>query len=924
MQIAKNRIAAIAIAVFLTLSMSASMMFVPSVSAHSPPWNLPTFAYIQVSPNPIGVGQTATVYMFQTNTYDNAAVVNNYRFQNYELIITAPDGTTSSVNFPYISDPTSNQAYSWTPTQVGTYSFNFTFPGQTLTTSNDLSTSAYINDTYLPSSAFCTCTVQQQTIPILGSAPLPTSYWTRPIYGENTNWYTISSDWLGSGSAGYGVNAAGSDVPPGGAVGPQTSHIMWTYPIDMGGVVGGNNFVTPGTAYFEGSAYNGRFTNPIIIDGFLYYTEPISFSGTTAGPTVCQNLQTGQIIWSSTQVPALSFAYVYDLNDPDQHGVYPPILFTSGFARAFDAYTGDPLFNVTGVPTGTAIPGPSGEQLKLILANDGNTTNPQMYLSEWNSSRLWETFENPWTLAAVTNPTLYNDSTSTGAVLTTGQSQEANVTQPAVGSFAGNSNDQPATYNYLVYANVVNSTSPLYSYDYNISLSWANTVTPVPTIVAAWEGNMMLCISGSYPALDGSQTPYTYYGVNLNASVGPIGSLLWSNTVQPAPGNVTVSYCGPSNGDPTYGVFVEFHKETMQFVGYSMATGKQIWGPIGNYSDDQLMYYNIGYNSGGDESGASVAYGNLYYDGFGGVMSCYSLATGNLLWTYGNGGPGNSTSSGGMTYPDGYYPTSIFAIGNGIVYTTTTEHTVENPIYKGALQRAVNATNGQEIWTLSDVTSEAGSPSGALATGAIADGFSVTLNGYDNQIYCVGQGPSATTVSAPDVAVPFGTPVLIKGTVIDVSAGTQQTEQKGAFPNGVPVASDACESAWMSYVYQQQPIPTDFTGVQVNINVIDSNGNYRTIGTATTTSDGTYSLTWTPDIAGNYTVIANFAGTNAYWGSTAQNAFTVMQPVSPTAAPTASPTSAADTYFVPAIAGLFVLIIIVLAVVVLLMFRKRP
>jgi len=34
--------------------------------------------------------------------------------------------------------------------------------------------------------------------------------------------------------------------------------------------------------------------------------------------------------------------------------------------RAFDAYTGDPLFNVTGVPTGTAVVGSNGEQLKLI------------------------------------------------------------------------------------------------------------------------------------------------------------------------------------------------------------------------------------------------------------------------------------------------------------------------------------------------------------------------------------------------------------------------------------------------------------------------------------------------------------------------------------------------------------------------------
>ena len=47
-------------------------------------------------------------------------------------------------------------------------------------------------------------------------------------------------------------------------------------------------------------------------------------------------------------------------------------------------------------------------------------------------------------------------------------------------------------------------------------------------------------------------------------------------------------------------------------------------------------------------------------------------------------------------------------------------------------------------------------------------------------------------------------------------------------------------------------------------------------------------------------------------------------PPTATAAPTPIPASVADTYFIPAIAGLFVLIIIVLIVVVLLMLRKKP
>ena len=70
------------------------------------------------------------------------------------------------------------------------------------------------------------------------------------------------------------------------------------------------------------------------------------------------------------------------------------------------------------------------------------------------------------------------------------------------------------------------------------------------------------------------------------------------------------------------------------------------------------------------------------------------MTTGNIEWTYGNGGEGNSTRS--LSTPYGAYPTFINAVGNGVIYLVTTEHTATNPIYKGALARAVNATNGQK------------------------------------------------------------------------------------------------------------------------------------------------------------------------------------------------------------------------------------
>jgi hypothetical protein len=314
--------------------------------------------------------------------------------------------------------------------------------------------------------------------------------------------------------------------------------------------------------------------------------------------------------------------------------------------------------------------------------------------------------------------------------------------------------------------------------------------------------------------------------------------------------------------------------------------------------------------------GNMMGYGNLYQDGTSGVLRCYNDLTGALEWTYGNGPSGGDNSSESLSSPYGTYPTALCAIGGGVVYLSSTEHTFTNPIYKGALYRAVNATTGQQLWTLSGAGS---------SVPVIADGYEVELNGYDMQVYSIGRGPSQTTVTAPGSGVTTATPVVISGTVMDVSAGTKQSTVAADFPSGVPCASDASMTQWMGYVYQQQAEPTDFTGVPVTVSVTDSNGNHYNIGTATTNENGFYSLAWTPIIPGNYTVTATFAGTDGYWPSSATAAFYASSPA-PTAAPTAAPPSGlASTGTVElGVAVLAIVIIIIGAVLAVLMLRRKP
>jgi len=658
-------------------------------------------------------------------------------------------------------------------------------------------------------------------------------------------------------------------------------------PLQSGGVVGGDNYEIQGNTYFEGSAYIQRYSNPIIVNGKIYYTEPMSYLSGSGGATKCVDLRTGQLIWSRTDVPALSFAYIPDYENPNQHGVYNAILCTASFARCFDADTGNPIFNVTGVPGGRKAMGPNGENMIYTVQNSAGFGSPaNWWLGEWNSTKLWDWSSNTPTISATTN----------GATA--------------------------ARYNY------------------NISLPWAASMpvhsafdfstftmqSSVFTIVEAYYGDIMLCYnssSGNLPSTGSTFMPalgwddYTYFAINLNASKGTVGSILWSKTYSPPQGNVTVLEGGV---DPVNRVFVENLRETNQWVGYSLDTGAKIWGPT--ESQTPLDYY--GSPASGSLSNAFYQ-GKMYSSAYGGIVYCYDTKTGKTLWTYGNGGVKGNTTDSGFAVP-GPYPTFVNAFGNGVVYLVTTEHTIETPLYKGSLHRAINATTGEEIWTLSAYTGEFFTNSYA-----IADGYATWFNGLDNQIYVVGRGPSATTVSAPQAGITLGNSLVINGRVTDLAAGklvdtsfgTQQNGEQARFPNGVPVSSDESMGDWMGYVYQQKPLPTSFTGVDVTLNVIDSNGNYRTIGIVKTDASGSYSLQWKPDIEGKYTVIASFAGNNGYWPSYSETSFAV-DPAPATPTPTPAPVqSMADLYFIPAIAGLFVAIIVV-GLMTVLVLRKRP
>ena len=627
---------------------------------------------------------------------------------------------------------------------------------------------------------------------------------------------------------------------------------MWTKPLQDGGVVGGedwNGVVT----YYSGINYETRFNYPIIIDGRLYYDLPLGShanygsssstpdnAGWVGGGYVCVDLRTGQTIWWknwTTVAETPQFGQLYDYESGNQHGVLQGILWTINGTtwNAFDALTGSWLFTLTNVPATSEyaqVYGPSGEILRYVL--NYNATAGSGWLALWNNTAA----PNELNGATGTNAWMWRPN---GKTIDASKAYSWNVTIPALSNIGG---------------------SPQIRYVINNDL-----------LLGSFGGGALT----SY--IEPANPCMTVFAISLKPTSR--GQLLWDQNYTTA-NNVT-RYFGTV--DPVTSVWTISDKQTMQWSGYSMDNGNLLWGPVGNETTWNYYMHTVSSSSFG---GQNMFNGILYSEGQGGIIYAYNDTTGKLLWTFGNGGPGNSTA----TYADSPWPNWPIYIGNiadGKIYTFTFEHSASEPLREGATIYCINETTAEQIWTL---TGWPTSYTHSCQGGVIADGYFTYNNAYDNQIYCIGKGPSATTVTAsPKVSV-RGNSVLVEGTVIDTAAGTKQNEQAARFPDGVPAVSDASMGAWMEYVYMQKPRPADAVGVKVTLSTFDPNNNTYVIGTTTSDANGLYKIMWTPPVPGAYTIIATFAGSESYYGSRAETALGVTN--APTAqVPIATPASTA-------------------------------
>jgi hypothetical protein len=229
-------------ALILMLTFSATILALPIVSAHDPPINIKTYAFLSLAPTPAAVNQPVFVYMWLSFFPPTAVGQWGDRWHDFKVEITSPSGNQETLG-PFTSDPVGIAYSTYIPNEVGTYTFVFSFPGETLAGDDPPPSGArgqiYIGDYFEPSSAEQTLTVLEDPIETWQEPPLPTDYWYRPIDAQNREWYRIAGNWLmGRGQPYDTIDYDYNSFNPYTAA-PNTAHIVWTKELTFGGVVGG-------------------------------------------------------------------------------------------------------------------------------------------------------------------------------------------------------------------------------------------------------------------------------------------------------------------------------------------------------------------------------------------------------------------------------------------------------------------------------------------------------------------------------------------------------------------------------------------------------------------------------------------------------------------------------------------------------------
>jgi len=694
MQIAINKTMATLIALFLVLTITATLVVLPIANAHTPPWTMPTSFYVAAAPNPIGVGQYTNIVMWVDRYDPTGTGAQGEHFRGYKLDITKPDGTKEVLGPWTCYSAVGAMGITYTPDQVGTYTIVASWPGQKIEYVVGGTMSDAINDTYLGStSAPLKLVVQQEPIKEWQEPPLPADYWQVPINAANREWSTRASNWLKGSWLVNNFQTAGTA--------PESAHVLWTKPITPSLAGGINDAAWPGMPS-NAHDYENPWTAPIIMNGKIYYNAP-AVSDTATYGYYCRDLYTGEIIWYKNGTDnglnnpfttsggynlaqsyvGLTQGQLYHYWSVNGQGILAYLIMVSGSTWYFLDSNGNFMLKLINVPGGTAVTDQDGSLLKYSY----NPTTGNLLC--WNSSQSipplspMGTSQQQWKMRFGATIDAVND-TSWTKVGPSG-SVTADMIQPRSGY----------TMNVTVAKNLPISVSfgaegggptavlqdenrvPKMLFGFYKGAGSTISSAPDPDTMSAWAISIDDHVAPYSPLPDQSATQ--------NTNLGFGATMLWNkNFTVPLPGkNYTWNLGGVSYADK---VFMLVCKQTSQLWGYSLTTGELLWGPLAPFSQEDFW-----------SRSSNMYYGKVLACGsYSGILAAYDAKTGKLLWTYNATAPGHESAYGENM------PLSISAVADGKVYLTSSEHSPTKPLWRASYVRCVNITDGKELWKLLD------------------------------------------------------------------------------------------------------------------------------------------------------------------------------------------------------------------------------
>ncbi|MDR0371985.1 MAG: PQQ-binding-like beta-propeller repeat protein [Nitrososphaerota archaeon] len=631
-----------AISLICMLAIGTWMAVLPAVQAI----DYPTWIIANAGPDPVGVGQPVYINAFMTKPNQGAAMGDaGTRYEGLSIVITSPNGNKETFG-PKQADSTGGIFMAYYPTVTGNYTVQAFYPGQNITNTNK----------YLGSeSSIITFTVQEDPISTSATNPLPTEYWSRPIYSTNFDWGSqLGSNWWGLGGPSFsltgGYDAQGNVQPYGQA--PKSSHILWTKPTSFGGQPGGE-IASDQESQFTSSSIMIQHFNPIVVYGVLIYQE----WPTTNNPSGIDkplmwkaiDLKTGTTLWEKqrgiTNNEDIIWGQVQKFHTIQEYGSFAtfwsagPAGTAGGTLYVYDAYTGAHLANVTNAPAAPML----GTRTGIVDSWNYNTLGSILRyyidggnLTCWNSTKLF------------TNRVSGQVDWSRGIEWT------LNITQAYP-------QGTPASIG-------------------------AVTVSDSTT----GEGVILL---RSAP----TEIVYTSSGTQVTAGIElTTGKLLWGPLNQTIPQYQDITLVAARDG-----VYILHNKDTNEAYGYSLNNGKQLWGPV-KLTGNAYSYLS---------RGAEIAYGQVYIWDFGGYVHALDLQTGKINWVFTRG-------SSGYDNPYGIWPIWHFgsqSIGDGMLFLAESRM-YDPPMGPGYHRLAINCTTGDLVWK---IQSFAGRAPGAIADGML-------------------------------------------------------------------------------------------------------------------------------------------------------------------------------------------------------------